>query len=502
MPRARKPAKAMHSKGWNSTKVSAKQYMSATEALAMETSMMEERLALLRAAMTNEKKKRAMPKTSTGTRWGAAKPVKGKYSKAVMEKINQRIEKDRARKKAERKKAKTSHPGSSYVPPLKAKKKSKGDTGSAVSSGRSSARRNSFVSDLLEGFPERIVSELFGFTEQDIQGLTREDCIEICGKVQGIRLYRRINPVSPQKAKDLADASGQAQESPMVHEGKQSTKRSLTTGSQSNTAKVVTRNAEVAGNAKAQMTSLLDGHFDEKGGHQDFLRAREEFLKGGSARAQIVYEGSGASCSTNTGSASTNTGGQSPPFEHSNKSLIDGHFDEAGGHNAFLEARKAFLAGAGVLDEKERNISGTAFTLPPSEDDGSWKPESGLGLDGMLKVLGISENQQDVTTSRLEGGSQQGGSMTESNEKASCYNCYKLFYKDKGVVGAENRLFCNQSCLELDAKARQKQKEALILMQEKLQEGPGGDKGHVEAQKVQVQGQPIIELADDSDEDE
>eukprot|EP00466_Bigelowiella_natans_P019591 jgi/Bigna1/91773/estExt_fgenesh1_pg.C_1180018 len=55
------------------------------------------------------------------------------------------------------------------------------------------------VENILEGLPTNVQKELVGFSENDLLGLTKDDCVDICrSRSQGIRLYRRINPVSPQ----------------------------------------------------------------------------------------------------------------------------------------------------------------------------------------------------------------------------------------------------------------------------------------------------------------
>eukprot|EP00466_Bigelowiella_natans_P002357 jgi/Bigna1/82793/fgenesh1_pg.97_\ len=443
---------------------------------------------------------------------------------SVLEKINSRVKmRDAAKKKKkqeERRKPKkaaaaAARPGSSYAPPIK--------------------RQDSRVGKILQGLPTNVQKELVGFSETDLIGLTKDDCVDICGsKAQGIRLYRRINPVSPQakehqETHQRAFQTSQPPQDSNAHAQMRLIQIRYSLYAERTTERKVLSDKDRPQQGTVAASSLLEGQFDERSGHADFLKAREEFLKGAAAsagtRTQIV-QSSNETATSEASPADSSTAGTL--YQHSSQSLMEGEFDEAGGHDAFLEARKAFLGEAGVHDFKDGKKD-PDFNLPKSSDDGEtrytvvctyhmedrkcWKNciDGNIG-DGNLmrgKMLGIQDEQDDITTSRDQQQAEANGIGTnpdESSEKTSCYNCYKLFYKDKGLSDNEGHCFCSKQCLELDQEARGQQKEAMRVFQEKLrreqealvQSAEATPVANREKPQVEMPRGPIVELPDDS----
>uniref|UniRef100_A0A7S4DNP6 SAM domain-containing protein n=1 Tax=Lotharella globosa TaxID=91324 RepID=A0A7S4DNP6_9EUKA len=490
----------LHEREWNSQKKSAKDYAKASDSLSRETLMMEERLAALRRAMEEEKRKRAMPVGRGGTRWGAARKVQGDYAKQVLDKINRKVaEQEKAKKEARRlrkfqrkassgklqnqpkvkkseSKIKKSAPAGKPQTQQHEDAKAHTDLGSSEKTSRPATRpgssyappiKSSRISRMLVDLPGNVRKEMEMFTDDDIMLLTREDMMDICGKAQGIRLYRRIHQaVAPPSAAAATHRQRQ------LHQGlgRQRPKPERKTV-----------------RPPTQSTSLLDGNFDESEGHSEFLKAREEFLRGlansGSKQTQIVRE-DGASV-----------------YQHSTRSLTKGEFDERAGHNAFLKARKQFLSNAGIYDATNDKPD-EGFKLPSGQSTDMWKPAEGKGEDlgVMMTMLGIEErdgNQggEDLVTSRIASPGVQ-----ENNEKASCYNCYRLFYKDKGITGKTGHLFCTEKCVKLDEAARGNRICHLAATVPRISKK---EEQVDEEKEGEPHGKPVVELAvDDSDEDD
>lgn len=345
--------------------------------------------------------------------------------------------------------------------------------------------------ETLSDFSDAIRSELGSFSDKDIRLLTRKDLIEICGKSEGIRLYNRLHTIEEEEEKGAAGGSraGGKKGAAGSRSGKHGPARPAFEG-----------------------PSLLDGTFDEKGGHASFLQARREFLEFASRPTPKKSKP------------------QKPPFE--GPSLLDGTFDEEGGHASFLEARREFLvaalglsgksyqtkprprpvpkpamsredaetekfrdaraeflAQAGLADLSKRDPN---FRLPSADakNTSSWRPgvsegKEGGGLSGMLGVLGISDKSEAGAASAQ--GKDQGMNVHQGNEKASCYNCYKLFFKEKGVVGIEGKGYCSDQCRATGDKEQTRFK-ARPVAPEPVKAEPAA-------------AGPIVEIPDDSDDD-
>uniref|UniRef100_A0A7S0DH29 SAM domain-containing protein n=1 Tax=Amorphochlora amoebiformis TaxID=1561963 RepID=A0A7S0DH29_9EUKA len=279
------------------------------DTLARETMKMAGRLEALRNYLAEEKKNRSL--LPGGTRWGGARKVQGDYMKVVMNRITKKVEADLINKKKRRAKNKdfarkqstntnpTIRPGSSYASPIQSTR----DKGKGL------------LARLLEDFPAVVRKEMDIFSDEDAILLTREDLMDICGKAQGIRLFRRLHPPrkSPEPSPELRDVRPE----PII-----SPKPGQVSADPKPESKHSPRNPQALGSQRGE--GLLDGHFDEKGGHEEFLKAREAFLR-------EISDGAG----------SLGVPQKSPK----NELLLEGKFDEKSGHEEFLKAREEFLAG-------------------------------------------------------------------------------------------------------------------------------------------------------------
>lgn len=151
-------------------------------------------------------------------------------------------------------------------------------------------------------------------------------------------------------------------------------------------------------------------------------------------------------------------------------SLLDGEYDEAENSNAFAEARQQFLASMNNSANTDLSIAPTIdATHVQSTNDTTTTPPAGSLLDGdefdeaasrrefelarlqflaTLQKPASSQRERPVSRSAATTTtiSSQPSTTTTAVERKSCYQCFKLFYSDKGIPVEDGKHFCSSDC--------------------------------------------------------
>lgn len=166
-------------------------------------------------------------------------------------------------------------------------------------------------------------------------------------------------------------------------------RENLSTNDENTKNATATQGVESGGN-------LLEGTFDEAGGHQSFLEAREEFLRSLNKKdVTATHTSSSTSSSASTHMATSATSAQ-PSLSSGNGGggmLWEGSFDEKGGHESFLEARQAFLDSMPQSDE--HSMTTILPSVPTANFTATAKDESEKEGGGML-LEGIYDEEANA----------------------------------------------------------------------------------------------------------
>ena len=201
--------------------------------------------------------------------------------------------------------------------------------------------------------------------------------------------------------------------------------------------------------------SLLDGDFDEHANKQWFEAARAEWIAStegdatssthAASKVQLVHDPDYTPAVEASPSPNNVTGGGS---------LLDGPaFNERESAKEFAEARLAWIASLSTSTEpKTSRLTRPHDSSTSSDvDDGMWNPSIALGHGGSILFPTEEHANSGSNTSRNSTVSaalraQQSG--MEKTAKASCYQCYKLFYTTVAYpsIYFPGRPFCSAEC--------------------------------------------------------
>jgi hypothetical protein len=162
--------------------------------------------------------------------------------------------------------------------------------------------------------------------------------------------------------------------------------------------------------------------------------------------------------SSSSSGTSTNIGGGS---------LLDGDYDETAAAAEFQAARQAWLASQGLLAPSSvvaaplfsHEVKAARDAANKAVNEGVWNLSGGGGNNdtfAMASMLSDDSSRPSTSSVTISNGSNRGqgnGYNGSGNGKQSCYQCYRLYYSDRGYHdnAQPNRSFCSESCAHIAA---------------------------------------------------
>jgi hypothetical protein len=225
---------------------------------------------------------------------------------------------------------------------------------------------------------------------------------------------------------------------------------------------------------EGQAGCLLNGEYDESESKSWFQQAREEWLNlaptssDGTTQHKVIIVREQDKCDEGTTADMDLCGVRSGAFDDNNiqssigsNSLLEGAmqpYDEAAAAREFQEARNAWLESIGMKPQSityaPSGTAGTASNLNGSTDTHAKSNSNVNGsrttnensANGMRSLNSDDDGNWNVYTSQ---GRPFPGQKPQEETRA-CYQCYKLFFLDKGIFLKEfGKYFCCKSCMEV-----------------------------------------------------
>jgi len=397
---------------------------------------MEERLRMLRSAMSKEKKNWDIPKRKDGAIWKSARPMEVRYTDHIAEKTEQAKKEFYARKRE-----------SSNSNPLSASKPLTGSTAASKAPPQAAtSAKGSYV-------PPKGPST--AFVEVSQQWLTQQEPTNSAiSTVSMPSSSRRPQLDEDEDAVPGALLQGKFDEKESSNSFAQARLdwlRAVADSSSNSTSEGSAQTSSASLTVEEPMPdsrpgALLEGSFDEKKSSDSFAQARLEWLRAASTdatRAQSTSPPVDLSTlsldhiqtATQSSTASSGLPYVRPTSREGQPGfLLSGHYDEAAAQDSFSEARNAWLASTG------RAPVSTQYqppTFKPAEDE---SPDHWDVFASRVDIPSLVASSRPSTASARPG---------TASARASCYQCYKLFLSAVGHLDPiSDKLFCSKHCAQ------------------------------------------------------